>query len=104
MLSDAGLTPILTNFLDDLEHILSEEEPHLLLVDLILPGTTSFEAPRNLPDIGFTRHLFLSERGGDEQLPHLLGNGPSVHNVKPYTPCELGAGIKAFLVQTDNYP
>ena len=37
------LIPIVSNLLDDLERIFCEEEPHLLLVALMLPGTTCFE-------------------------------------------------------------
>ena len=59
-LSDAGYTPIVTGDPDEVLHLIEQEKPHLVLLDMMLPGTDGIEL--------MTAHL-----GDDRRAGHLPG-------------------------------
>ena len=96
-LAQAGYTPVVTSDPDELEHLLEAEKPHLVLLDLVLPGTNAFELIRRIPKILNVPVIILSGRGDDNKVAEAFELGASDYIVKPFSPTELLARIAAAL-------
>ena len=96
-LTKAGYAPVLTG---DPEEALSQVEandPHLVLLDLMLPGTDGIELMRGVLDMADVPVIFLSAYGQEETVARAFANGADDYVVKPFSPMELVARIKAAL-------
>ena len=96
-LARAGYEPIVTG---DPQEALSQVEandPHLVLLDLMLPGTDGIELMGNILDIADVPVIFLSAYGQEETIARAFENGADDYVVKPFSPTELVARIKAAL-------
>ena len=96
-LSEAGYTPIITSSPDEFEHLLKVEEPHLVLLNLVLPGTDGFELMKLIPSVSELPVIFISGRGGGEEIARAFEMGAADYVVKPFSPTELVARIRAAL-------
>ena len=96
-LARAGYAPIVTG---DPQEALSQVEandPHLVLLDLMLPGTDGIELMGNILDMADVPVIFLSAYGQEETIARAFEKGADDYVVKPFSPTELVARIKAAL-------
>jgi signal transduction histidine kinase/DNA-binding response OmpR family regulator len=96
-LAKAGYTPIVTSDPSEIGHLLDSEMPHLVLLDLLLPGTDGFEVIRRVPKLLEVPVIFVSGRGDDLLVAKALELGAADYIVKPFSPTELLARIAAAL-------
>ena len=96
-LSRAGYSPIVTGDYRELSRIIREEKPHLILLDLLLPGTDGIELMENVPGMADLPVIFISAYGRDETIAKALERGAVDYIVKPFSATELTARIRAAL-------
>ena len=96
-LAKAGYTPIVTSDPGEVGQLLDAEMPHLVLLDLLLPGTDAFEVVKRVPKLLEVPVIFVSGRGDDQLLAKAFELGAADYIVKPFSPTELLARIAAAL-------
>ena len=96
-LSEAGYTTIVTGDPEEVDRLVEVEKPHLILLDVALPGTSGFELMKRIPGITDAPVMFLSGRASDQDIAQGLEMGAADYIVKPFSPTELVARIKAAL-------
>ena len=96
-LSDAGFAPTVTGDPDAVVRLVEAERPRLLLLDLMLPGTDGFALMQRIAEVSDAPVIFPSAYGGDENVARALELGADDYLVKPFSPAELTARIKAAL-------
>ena len=97
VLTGAGYTVLVTGEPAELSHIIRTETPHLVLLDLRLPGTDGIELMRNVPELAELPVVFISAYGRDETIAEALQAGAADYIVKPFSPTELTARVGAAL-------
>jgi two-component system KDP operon response regulator KdpE len=75
----------------------ARERPHLLLLDLAMPGMDGIEVCQRLRDWSRVPILVLSARGEESQKVAALESGADDYVTKPFGPGELHARIRAAL-------
>ena len=93
----AGYAPVVTGDPADVPRLLSEEKPHLVLLDLVLPGRDGIELMNDIRETADVPVIFLSVYGQDETVARALDMGAADYLVKPFSPTELTARIRAAL-------
>ena len=93
----AGYTPLVTGDHRDLSRIIKTEKPQLVLLDLFLPGTDGIELMESVPELADLPVIFISGYGRDETIARALESGAADYIVKPFSPTELTARIRAAL-------
>ena len=96
-LSEAGYTTIVTGDPQEVDRLIEVEKPHLILLDLALPGTNGFELMKRIADMTDAPVMFLSGHAADQDISRGLEMGAADYVVKPFSPTELVARIKAAL-------
>ena len=96
-LTRAGYIALVTGEHAELSHIIRTETPHLVLLDLMLPGTDGLELMRNVPELTDLPVVFISGYGRDETIAEALEAGAADYIVKPFSPTELTARVGAAL-------
>ena len=96
-LAEAGYAPLVTGDPRELPSILRAEKPRLVLLDLMLPGTDGVELMRTVPELADLPVIFISAYGRDETIARALEAGAADYIVKPFSPTELTARIRAAL-------
>ena len=96
-LTRVGYTALVTGDHTELSHIIRTEKPHLVLLDLMLPGTDGIELMRSVPELGDLPVVFISAYGRDETIAEALKAGAADYIVKPFSPTELTARVGAAL-------
>ena len=74
-----------------------EEAPQLVLLDLVLPGSDGIELMQQIREIADVPVIFLSVYGQDEVIARAFDLGAADYVVKPFSPTELAARIRAAL-------
>lgn len=97
VLSEAGFVPITTTNPTEMMLLFELEQPHLVLLDVRLPGTSGFELMQLLHKDSDVPVIFLSGSGRDENIVRALEMGASDYIVKPFSPTELIARIETIL-------
>ena len=97
VLTRAGYAPIVTGDPADVPRLLEEEKPHLVLLDLLLPGSDGIELMNDIRKTADVPVIFLSAYGQDETVARALDMGAVDYLVKPFSPTELAARIRAAL-------
>ena len=69
----------------------------LVLLDIMLPGVDGFEVCRHLREIGDTPIILLTARSGDSDKVIGLDLGADDYVIKPFSPRELMARVRAHL-------
>ncbi len=101
-LSQASYSPLTTDNYRELSRIIREEKPHLILLDLLLPGTDGIRLMQDVPEMADLPIIFISAYGRDETIARALGQGAVDYVVKPFSATELTARVRAALrIQTE---
>ena len=96
-LTEAGYSPLVTGDHGELAEIVRTEKPVLVLLDLMLPGTDGIELMQTVPELADLPVIFISGYGRDETVARALEAGAADYIVKPFSPTELTARIRAVL-------
>ena len=96
-LTNAGYAPVVTGDPEEVSRLMAEEEPRLVLLDLMLPGTDGMELMKEIREASDVPVIFLSVNGQEETIARAFENGADDYVVKPFSPTELVARIKAAL-------
>ena len=96
-LSAAGYAPLVTGEPEQLARIVRAEKPRLVLLDLVLPGADGIELMQRVPELSDIPVIFISGYGRDETIARALEAGADDYIVKPFSPTELVARIRAAL-------
>ena len=97
VLTSAGYAPLVTGEPREVSRIIKAEQPRLVLLDLMLPGTDGIELLERLPELAEIPVIFVSGYGRDETIARALESGATDYIVKPFSPTELTARIRAAL-------
>ena len=96
-LTKAGYAPVVTGAPDDLAALIRAERPALVLLDLLLPGRDGIELLEEVPELSDLPVIFISGYGRDETIARAFELGADDYIVKPFSPTELVARIRAVL-------
>ena len=96
-LARAGYAPIVTGDPQEAASLVEANDPHLVLLDLMLPGTDGIELMGDILDMADVPVILLSAYGQEEIIARAFENGADDYVVKPFSPTELVARIKAAL-------
>ncbi|MDE0032744.1 MAG: response regulator [Deltaproteobacteria bacterium] len=96
-LDEAGYAPLATADHGALAQLLASEKPALVLLDLMLPGTNGIELMGQVPALADVPVIFISGYGREETVARALEAGAEDYVVKPFSPTELMARVRAAL-------
>ena len=96
-LVNAGYVPVITGDSHEVAGLLKETNPDLVLMDLMLPDADGIELLQSLPDLADRPVIFISAYGRDETIARALEAGARDYIVKPFSPTELTARVRAAL-------
>ena len=96
-LASAGYTPVVTGDPEEELRLVDVEKPTLVLLDLMLPGTDGIEMMKDILETAGVPVIFLSAYGRDELIARAFDMGAVDYVVKPFSPTELSARIRAAL-------
>ena len=97
LLNDHGYTTFGTGNPDEMMHLLELEQPNLVLMDLMVPGTSGFELMARVREVSDVPIIFLSANDQEENVVKALGTGADDYIVKPFSSTELIARVEASL-------
>ena len=98
-LSKAGYAPIVTGDPEDVDRLLEEKKPHLVLLDLMLPGAYGIDLMKQIMETAEVPVIFLSAYGQENIIARAFEMGAADYVVKPFSPTELAARIKSALLR-----
>ena len=96
-LARAGYAPLVTGDPQEVASLVRANDPHLVLLDLMLPGTDGIELMADIHDMADMPVIFLSTYGQEEIIARAFEEGADDYVVKPFSATELVARIKAAL-------
>ena len=96
-LAAGGYAPLLTGDPGELPGLVRTHRPRLVLLDLRLPGPDGIELMERIPELGDLPVIFISAYGRDETIVRALDAGAADYIVKPFSPTELTARVRAAL-------
>ena len=96
-LAAAGYAPLVTGDPQELAGLVKTHKPRLVLLDLVLPGTDGIELMERVPELADLPVIFLSAYGRDKTIAKALDAGAADYIVKPFSPTELSARVRAAL-------
>ncbi|MCY3599903.1 MAG: response regulator [Gemmatimonadetes bacterium] len=97
VLTAEGYAAFVTGDHRELSHVIRTEKPHLILLDLMLTGTDGIALMQHVPELANLPVIFISAYGRDETIARALGAGAVDYIVKPFSPTELAARVRAAL-------
>ncbi len=96
-LSNAGFRAVVTSEPDEALALMEEHSPCLALLDLMLPEREGTELMGDILAVSRIPVVFLSVYGKDEVVASVLEQGATDYIVKPFSPTELVARVRAAL-------
>ena len=96
-LVQAGYLPIVTGDPEEALRIMEQQKPELALLDLMLPDSDGIELMGAILAVADVLVIFLSAYGREEVVARALEMGADDYVVKPFSPTELAARIRAAL-------
>ena len=97
VLSGGGFDPIVTGDPAEALELVAKHEPHLVLLDMMLPGRDGVELMEAMFGVAEVPVVFLSAYGQEEMITRAFEAGASDYIVKPFTPTELVARVRVAL-------
>ena len=97
ILLDHGYKPFGTGDPDEMPYLLDTERPHLVLLDLMIPGARGHRLMECIHQVSDVPIIFLSANDAEEKLVKALSRGADDYIVKPFSPTELVARIEVCL-------
>ena len=98
-LTAEGYVALVTGDHRELSRLIETERPQLVLLDLMLPDTDGFELMRRVPELADQPVIFISAYGRDETIARALESGAADYIVKPFSPTELAARVRAAFLR-----
>ena len=99
VLAKAGFVPVVTGDPEEVLRLVADEQPHVVLLDLVLPGGDGIELMQQILERADVPVIFLSAYGRDDIVAKALERGAVDYIVKPFSPTELVARVRAALRQ-----
>ncbi|MDE2796869.1 MAG: response regulator [Gemmatimonadota bacterium] len=96
-LDEAGYAPVVTGDPEEVASLVKIHRPRLVLLDLLLPGTDGIALMERVPELTDLPVIFISAYGRDETIVRALDAGAADYIVKPFSPSELTARVRATL-------
>lgn len=103
-LAKAGFEPVVTGDPDEVVSLIEETEPQVVLLDLMLPGKDGIELMKDVLAISDVPVIFLSGYDQDELITKAFEMGAVDYIVKPFSPTELNARVRAALRKRPDQP
>ncbi len=97
LLKAEGFAPIATGNPADVPGLIAKEQPQLVLLDLMLPGTDGIELMEQIPQMADLPVIIISGYDKDETIARALDAGALDYVVKPLSRTELAARIRSAL-------
>ena len=97
VLSEHGYKLLGTGDPVEVIHLLETEQPQLVLLDLIMPGTSGFELMDRIREVSDVPIIFLSANDHEENVAKALSMGADDYVVKPFSSTELLARVASSL-------
>ena len=94
-LADEGYEPTVTGDPEQVARLIEEVDPHVVLLDLMLPGTDGIELMQDILTVRDTPIIFLSAYSRDDLVAQAFEMGAADYIIKPSSPTELAARVKA---------
>ena len=94
VLTKAGYAPIVTGDPNDVPRPIKANDPALVLLDLMLPGSDGIDVMRRILTITDAPVIFLSAFGQVDVIAGAFDAGAVDYIVKPFSPTELTARIR----------
>lgn len=104
ILSKAGFDPIVTADPGETLRFVRERKPHLILLDLMLPGSSGIDLMNEILNIANVPIVFLSAYSQEDIVARAFDLGAADYVVKPFSQTELLARIRAALRNQDVFP
>ena len=96
-LASAGYAPVVTAEPGEVPRLVETRKPHLVLLDLVLPGTDGIALMETLPALAGLPVILISAYGRGDTVAKALEAGAADYIVKPFSPAELVARVKLAL-------
>ncbi len=96
-LSRAGYIPVLTADPEEALRLVESEKPQLVLLDLVFPDADGIELMQDILSVHDVPVIFLTAYGRDQNIERAFDTGAADYMVKPFSPTELTARIRAAL-------
>jgi DNA-binding response OmpR family regulator/signal transduction histidine kinase len=96
-LSEAGYEATVTSDPSQVARLVEEEEPDLVLLDLMIPGTSGFDLLRHMREFSNAPVIIVTASEREEDTVQALKMGADDYVIKPFSPTELLARIEAVL-------
>ncbi|MCY3938318.1 MAG: response regulator [Chloroflexi bacterium] len=93
----SGYVVVATGDPEDVPRLVEEEKPHLVLLDLMLPGVDGIDLMKEIVNAYELPVIFVSAYGQDQLIAKAFEVGADDYVVKPFSPTELVARIRAAL-------
>ena len=92
-----GYSPTVTADPEEVPRLMEDEQPQLVLLDLMLPGTDGIVLMKSIREMADVPVIFISAYGQDQVIARAFDMGATDYVVKPFSPPELAARIRAAL-------
>ena len=96
-LTGAGYEPIVTADPEEALVLMEEARPRLVLLDMMLPGADGIQLMGSILRVADVPVIFLSAYDQDQVLARAFEQGASDYIVKPFSPTELVARVRAAM-------
>ncbi len=100
-LSGGGYDPIVTADPEEALRLMVENRPRMVLLDMVLPGHDGIDLMGDIFAISDIPVVFLSAYGQHETVTRAFQAGAADYIVKPFTPTELVARVRAALLRRE---
>lgn len=97
LLKAEGFVPFATGNPTDVPGLIAAEQPHLILLDLMLPGTDGIDVMEQTAAMADLPVIIISGYDKDETIARALDAGAVDYIVKPFSRTELAARIRSAL-------
>ena len=102
-LSEAGYRVIVTADPEEAVPLMEENRPHLVLLDLMLPGADGIALMDDILGVSNVPVIFISAYGRDRVVARAFEAGAIDYIVKPFSPTELVARVRAALRRSEGH-